>query len=147
MSHKNVLEVLKERATVQLDNVSQQLAALQQERQQANVQQHLLHHYRHDYQQLLHHESQGGIYGYRRDNYHDFLQTVEHALTAQNAAVEALDQQQQNLLGNWQQSRKKVNALQVLIERRNQRNALSQARAQQKSNDEFATRRFQGKEE
>ncbi|WP_241583310.1 flagellar export protein FliJ [Rosenbergiella epipactidis] len=146
MSHKSVLEVLKERATVQLDNVSQQLATLQNERQQANAQQQLLQHYRHDYQQLLRHESEGGIYGYRRDNYHDFLHTVEQALSAQDAAVEVLDQQQQHLLGDWQQSRKKVNALQVLLERRHQRDTLSQARAQQKSNDEFATRRFQGKE-
>ncbi|WP_241581910.1 flagellar export protein FliJ [Rosenbergiella nectarea] len=146
MSHKSVLEVLKERATVQLDNVSQQLATLQHERQQANAQQQLLHHYQHDYQQLLRHESEGGIYGYRRDNYHAFLHTVEHALTAQNAAVEVLDQQQQHLLSDWQASRQKVNALQVLIERRHQRTMRCQARAQQKSNDEFATRRFQGKE-
>ncbi|MBT0722885.1 flagellar export protein FliJ [Rosenbergiella sp. S61] len=146
MSHKSVLEVLKDRATVQRDNVAKQLATLQHERQQASEQQQLLHHYQHDYQQLLRHESEGGIYSYRRDNYYAFLQTVEHALTAQSAAVEVLDQQQQHLLDDWQQSRQKVNALQVLIERRNQRNSLCQARAQQKSSDEFANRRFQGKE-
>lgn len=145
MRHNNVLEVLKERASIQLDNVSQQLATLQQERQHAAAQQQLLHHYRKDYKQLLRHEVEGGIYGYRRDNYQDFIHTVEQALSAQNAAVERLNQQQQHLLGDWQQSRKKVNALQVLIERRHRRNTLDQARAQQKSNDEFATRRFQGK--
>ena len=146
MSSHNVLEVLKENANQQLSAISQQLASLQHQRQQAVEQQQLLHHYHQDYQQLLHHEATAGIYRYRQDNYHAFLQTVDHALALQSQAVETLDHQQQQLLTDWQLSRKKMNALQILIERREQRLRHQQRRLQQKENDEFAQRRFQGTE-
>ncbi|MBT0728314.1 flagellar export protein FliJ [Rosenbergiella australiborealis] len=146
MGHKNVLEVLRDRATHRLDAVAQQLATLHHEHQHAVQQQQLLYHYQKDYQLLLSHESQGGIYAYRRENYHSFLETVANALVAQSTALNTLEQQQQQLLGDWQQSRKKLNALQVLIERRAQRDTLCDFRAQQKANDEFANRRFQGAE-
>lgn len=144
MNTKSALHVLRDRAADDLDAVSQQLFSLQQERQQAVQQQQLLLNYQQDYQQLLSHETQSGIYAYRRDNYQRFLHTVDQALTVQNLSLTDLDEQQQQLLGTWQESKKKLNALQVLLKRRAEHHKLAELRAQQKANDEFAMRQFQG---
>ncbi len=144
MGRKTILDVLQQRENDKLDIAAQQLATLNAERHQVSRQHQQLQHYHLDYQQLLHHESAGGIYRYRRDNYLAFLHTVDHALDAQAQTLATLDQQQQQCLDEWQSSRKKVQALQVLLNRREQRIQRHQARAQQKANDEFAQRRFQG---
>ncbi|MBS0856702.1 MULTISPECIES: flagellar export protein FliJ [unclassified Tatumella] len=144
MNNRPVLVTLCELASNQADNAARQLGQLQSAQQQALNQQQLLTGYYQDYQQYLHQKIQPGMPVGHWDDYQQFLPAVQQAISLQQQAIQQGEQYIASALAYWQSKKQRLNALQTLLHRHQQRLNAQQQRQQQKLTDEFSARRFHG---
>lgn len=122
----------------EVDQHSKLLQRLNAERSQASTQLDALHQYRLDYSDRLLQASQTGVTMSNYHNFYRFIGTLDQAITQQNSLLGHLDakitQQQQQ----WLAAKQRLNAYQTLQDRRDQAQAIHQARVEQRENDELS---------
>lgn len=122
----------------EVDQHSKLLQRLNAERSQASTQLDALHQYRLDYSDRLLQASQTGVTMSNYHNFYRFIGTLDQAITQQNSLLGHLDakitQQQQQ----WLAAKQRLNAYQTLQDRRDQEQAVHQARVEQRENDELS---------
>lgn len=122
----------------EVDQHSDSLQRLNNERTQASTQLSTLQQYRLDYSDRLLQASQSGVTMSNYHNFYRFIGTLDQAITQQNSLLELLEvkitQQQQQ----WLAAKQRLNAYQTLQERRDQQHAERLTRLEQRENDELS---------
>ncbi len=123
------------------NEVDQQIKLLQRlnsERQQAAIQLDTLHQYRVDYSDRLLQASQTGVTMSNYHNFYRFIGTLDQAITQQNSLLGHLDKKISVQQQHWLAAKQRLNAYQTLQERRDQQALATQARIEQRENDELS---------
>jgi flagellar FliJ protein len=123
------------------DEATRHLAQLIAAEQNARNKFEMLQQYRDEYALRFQQAIRQGIDRREWQNYQDFLQRLDEAITQQSQNVK--QQEQHTLTGqqHWQQQRTKLKALDTLSERHRAKQITLELRYEQKMQDEFATHR------
>ena len=135
-SLQTVLELMQSRA----DEATQQLARLIANERDARNKLEMLQQYRDEYATRFRQAGQHGLTPREWQNYQEFLNRLDEAITAQTKAVAQQAQHTAAGQAHWQQQRKKLKAIDTLSERHQASEEAKEQRREQKLQDEFATR-------
>lgn len=140
MAKPNPLLTLSELAQNDTDAATRELGRLQGLRTQAEQQLNQLTQYRQEYRERMQVVAAEGMTTSRWHDFSRFLDSLDHAIRQQTAA---LDKAEADLLAgrsNWQQQKRRLNSFDTLIARADAREEKVVARREQRTNDEYAAR-------
>ncbi|NHR07982.1 flagellar export protein FliJ [Chromobacterium haemolyticum] len=109
---------------------------------EARSRQEQLDAFRGEYRQRLTSRGAQGISALQYQDFQRFLARLDEAMVQQQGDVERCTQRFLLERQAWQHEYKKLKAYEKLLQREQERAAVREARVQQKTSDEFATRRF-----
>lgn len=140
MAKHSPLTTLADLAQNDTDAAARELGRLQGLRTQAAQQLDALTQYRQEYRARMQAMAAEGMTSSRWHDFSRFLDSLDHAIRQQTAA---LDKAEANLLAgraNWQQQKRRQNSFDTLITRAEVREQQVAARREQRANDEYAAR-------
>ncbi|CAG2154487.1 Flagellar FliJ protein [Cupriavidus yeoncheonensis] len=140
MARPNPLMTLSELAQNDTDAAARELGRLQGLRTQAEQQLNQLTQYRQEYRERMQVVAAEGMTTSRWHDFSRFLDSLDHAIRQQTAA---LDKAEADLLtgrSNWQKQKRRLNSFDTLIARADAREEKVVARREQRTNDEYAAR-------
>ena len=133
---QTVLELMQERS----DEATQQLAQLIAKERDAHAKLDMLRQYRDEYAARFRAAAQAGLTPGAFRNYQDFLGRLDEAIDAQQRAVQVQKQHTAAGQANWQQQRRKLEAMNTLSDRHYASQEAARVRREQKTQDEFSAR-------
>ncbi|WP_024870875.1 flagellar export protein FliJ [Tolumonas lignilytica] len=136
------LELLTSRLQEAEDRAAKMLAQAQME--QANFKRQLdaLNEYRQIYSTQMTDKGVAGLEASHFNHYHSFIGKLDHASTQQQQGFQRARQQAEEKREEWLALQQRRKAIEMLLERKAQKEALKQLKQEQKLLDEFATFRF-----
>ncbi|MFJ5381917.1 flagellar export protein FliJ [Cupriavidus sp. CER94] len=140
MAKTSPIHTLADIAQDNTDKATRELGRLQGLRTQALQQLHALTEYRHEYRARMQVIAAEGMTSSRWQDFSRFLDSLDHAIRQQTAA---LDKAEADLLAgraNWQQQKRRQNSFDTLITRAEVREQQIATRREQRANDEYAAR-------
>ncbi|MHB0775313.1 flagellar export protein FliJ [Halomonas sp. WWR20] len=140
MAHTAPLDTLRDLTREARDQATQELGRLRRAHQEAQARLEQLQQYRHEYRQKLQHSMQGGIDPASWHNYQQFLVSLDQAIDRQRQQLGDQARRVDHGLGNWQGQQRKLNAYDILAERREQASQRHATRLEQRQFDEIAAR-------
>ncbi|MBK1781559.1 flagellar export protein FliJ [Advenella sp. WQ 585] len=140
--HSDSFETLHELAVQKMDDKAKVVAQTEANLTQASKQLEMLGEYRLDYIARLQARLKEGMSSAQCVNFQRFISTLEEALGQQRAIITQLGKQVEKEREAWFESRREVNSMQALIDRRKQEQLKIANRQEQKMNDEFAARAY-----
>lgn len=135
-------ELLKRLAAEREEAAAQRMGLAQKRLEDAQHKLQQLEAYRDEYQQRFSAQGQLGMTKTQWLDFRQFLGRISEAVELQTLEVDRAQQRYQHERQAWQQERKQVGAFEKLIERDEQKAAAREAKREQKSTDEFASRQF-----
>ncbi len=139
-SKPSPLTTLADLAQDNTDKAARELGRLQGLRTQAEQQLNALTEYRQEYRTRMQAIAAEGMTSSRWHDFSRFLDSLDHAIRQQTAA---LDKAEADLLtgrANWQHQKRRQNSFDTLITRAEVREQQVSARREQHANDEYAAR-------
>lgn len=133
------LNMLTERIKDAEDRAARVLALARQDQLRFEQQLGALNEYRQIYSQQLGEKAQQGMARDQLSHYQAFINKLDNAAQQQQQGVRQVRAVAQQRQQEWQQLQQKRKAMETLLERQAAREALRQARQEQKLLDEFAT--------
>ncbi|WP_409420483.1 flagellar export protein FliJ [Pseudaeromonas sp. ZJS20] len=133
------LTLLAERIKEAEDRAARVLALARQDQQRYEQQLGALNEYRQIYSQQLGDKAREGMGRDQLSHYQAFINKLDNAAQQQQQGVRQVRAVAQQRQQEWQQLQQKRKAMETLLERQATREALRQARQEQKLLDEFAT--------
>jgi flagellar FliJ protein len=140
MAKPNPLLTLSELAQNDTDAAARELGRLQGLRTQAENQLNQLTQYRQEYRERMQAVAAEGMTTSRWHDFSRFLDSLDHAIRQQTAA---LDKAEADLIAgrnHWQKQKLRLNSFDTLIARADAREEKVVARREQRTNDEYAAR-------
>lgn len=140
MAKTSPMHTLADIAQDNTDKATRELGRLQGLRTQAEQQLHALTEYRHEYRARMQVIAAEGMTSSRWQDFSRFLDSLDHAIRQQTAA---LDKAEADLLAgraNWQQQKRRQNSFDTLITRAEVREQQIATRREQRATDEYAAR-------
>lgn len=140
MAKTSPLNTLADIAQDNTDKAARELGRLQGLRTQAEQQLHALTEYRHEYRARMQAIAAEGMTSSRWQDFSRFLDSLDHAIRQQTAA---LDKAEADLLAgraNWQHQKRRQNSFDTLITRAEVREQQIATRREQRASDEYAAR-------
>jgi flagellar FliJ protein len=134
---QTVLELMQTRA----DDATQLLARLISSERNAKSKLEMLQQYRDEYATRFSAAAQNGLTPAQWRNYQEFLNRLDEAIAAQAQAVALQVQRTASGQTHWQQQRMKLKAFDTLSERHYASENAQEIKREQKTQDEFASRR------
>lgn len=122
------------------DEAARELGRLNAERSNAEHQLNMLHDYRQDYLKRLQDAMVAGMSAADCHNYQRFIGTLDDAISQQTHVLHNADMQLMQGRLNWQREKRKLNSFDTLAERDARSRALTEARREQRANDEISAR-------
>lgn len=133
------LNMLTERIKEAEDRAARVLALARQDQLRFEQQLGALNEYRQIYSQQLGDKASQGMARDQLSHYQAFINKLDNAAQQQQQGVRQVRAVAQQRQQEWQQLQQKRKAMETLLERQAAREALRQARQEQKLLDEFAT--------
>ena len=143
MKQQHSLDMLIELSEHRRDEIAQRLAALNQSHTAAQQQLTMLHEYRQDYAQRLLEAGQNGVAMSNYMNFQRFIGTLDDAIQQQNTILGQLSEKISKEQSMWLEEKKRLHAYETLHARRHAEWQRTQARQEQRLNDEFSAALFQ----
>ncbi len=140
MAKPNPLLTLSELAQNDTDAAARELGRLQGLRTQAENQLNQLTQYRQEYRERMQAVATQGMTASRWHDYSRFLDSLDHAIRQQSAALDKADADLLAGRSHWQQQKRRLNSFDTLIARADAREEKVVARREQRTNDEYAAR-------
>ncbi|GAB2798610.1 flagellar export protein FliJ [Halomonas shantousis] len=140
MAQSAPLDTLRELTRETRDQATQELGHLRRAHQDAQTRLEQLQHYRHEYRQRLQQSMQGGIDPASWHNYQQFLVSLDQAIDRQRQQLTEQARRVDQGLIRWQGQQRKLNAYDILAERREQDARRHATRLEQHQFDEIAAR-------
>ncbi len=140
MAKPNPLNTLADLAQDSTDKAARELGRLQGLRTQAEQQLNALTQYRHEYRARMQAIAAEGMTSSRWHDFSRFLDSLDHAIRQQNAALAKAEADLLAGRANWQQQKRRLNSFDTLIARAETREQQISARREQRANDEYAAR-------
>lgn len=145
MTKKFALQRLLEVATTHTESAAASLGALNRQLQQHEEKLLLLFQYRTDYQERLRRAIANGVDGAGLKNFHDFMNRLEQAILQQHALVVDARTRAESGRHEWNSKRRQSKAFDTLSQRFKSTVRQSEARHEQKTQDDLAGRTTSGK--
>ncbi len=140
MADKLPLDTLIDLARERTDEAARRLGQLQGARQNAAHQLTMLQDYRQDYLERLQQAMQTGMAAADCYNYQRFIATLDDAIGQQTMALGRADKQLEGGQQSWRDEKRRLNSFDALLARQARLQAQTEARTEQRANDEFAAR-------
>ncbi len=137
---KNVLKMLDEIATKEVELATEALARAMKAETEAQSKHTMLIEYRQGYLENMNRSLATGMGAEAYQNFQNFLKKLDQAITGQEDVVKFAKQQVKVHRELWQESQRKKLSYDVLIERSDKRELKVDQKKDQKMMDEFATR-------
>ncbi|MDP3744505.1 MAG: flagellar export protein FliJ [Methylotenera sp.] len=137
---KNVLKMLDEIATKEVELATEALARAMKAADEAQKKHDMLIEYRQGYLENLNKSLAVGMNAEAYQNFQNFFKKLDQAITGQQEVVASARQQVTVHRELWQESQRKKRSYDVLINRSEQRELKVEQKKDQKMTDEFATR-------
>ena len=136
------LELLTSRLLEAEDRAAKMLALAQ--REQANFQRQLdaLNEYRQIYSSQMTDKAVVGLESSHFNHYHSFIGKLDYASVQQQKGFQQAKQQSEQKREEWLALQQRRKAIEMLLERKAEKEALKQLKQEQKLLDEFSTFRF-----
>ncbi|OZI74689.1 flagellar export protein FliJ [Bordetella genomosp. 12] len=134
------LDMLISLAKDSTDEAARELGRLNAERGNAERQLSMLHDYRQDYLKRLQDAMIAGMPAADCHNYQRFIGTLDDAISQQTHVLQKADMQLMQGRLNWQREKRKLSSFDTLAERDARSRALTEARREQRANDEISAR-------
>jgi len=135
---KTLVDLTKQQSKAAATALAKELAALNDAKEKV----HLLQNYLDDYRLNLQQQMMLGIKASELHNSQSFIQQLELAIRHQEKSVDRITDQVELAKKNWQECEKKTMSFETLMKRSQAKIALTEARIDQKNNDEFASRKY-----
>ena len=145
MTKKFALQRVLEVAATHTEAAAARLGTLNRQLQLHEERLMLLFQYRADYQERLRRAITNGVDGAALRNFHDFMDKLEQAILQQHAAVVDARTSAESGRHEWHSKRRKSNAFDTLSQRFKSTVRQSEAKLEQKVQDDFAGRATHGK--
>lgn len=142
MSKPFHLQPLLDLSNLRLDEATRQLGKLIAGEQESQQRLELLMQYRDEYQSRFLAQASQGLGPDAWRNYQHFLGRLDQAIDQARSMLNSSKQQTAAGQRNWVDKRGKVKAFDTLAQRHQMRQALGEARQEQKHADEHTARRF-----
>lgn len=142
MSKPFQLQPLLDLSNLRLDEATRQLGKLISGEQESQQRVDLLMQYRDEYQRRFLAEAGKGLGPDAWRNYQHFLGRLDQAIDQARAMLNSSKLQTAAGQQNWIDKRGKVKAFDTLAQRHQHRQAIGEARQEQKQSDEHTARRF-----
>jgi flagellar FliJ protein len=147
MKVKNPMAMLRDRAEEKLTETTRALGSVQQNLQQAVTQHEQLQGYEQEYQRSLRQGMMGrGMSVADLVNHQAFIVSLNQVVKQHENHVSSCERAVDKTKANWMHDKRKLNAFETLIVRRETAQALVESRQEQKLMDEFAQRAGQKRE-
>jgi flagellar FliJ protein len=140
------LQVLRDLMHTRVDEAVRKLGECIAAEQSARSRLELLGQYRQEYVDRFRNAQAGGMTPLAWQNYQDFLDKIDTAISEQNQRVDEATRATADSRNAWQAQNTRLKALDTLAARQRQNEARLELRQEQKNLDEFALRRFQPRE-
>jgi flagellar protein FliJ len=137
---KNVLKMLDEIATKEVELATEALARAMKAETEAQSKHTMLIEYRQGYLENMNKSLVTGMSAETYQNFKNFLKKLDQAITGQEDVVTFAKQQVKVHRELWQESQRKKLSYDVLIDRSDKRELKVEQKKDQKMTDEFATR-------
>ncbi|MEA1063451.1 flagellar export protein FliJ [Erwinia sp. HR93] len=132
--------MLRELAEKALDEVTTQLGKARTAHRKAVEQLDQLLTYEKEYRQQFQQSLTQGISSSNWTNFNIFIKNLDEAIVTYRREVIQRDQYVQQVVVNWQEKKKRLNAFDILLERAENQRLIQGNRRDQKLMDEFAQR-------
>lgn len=136
----NVLGMLKDIASKEVDEATEALAKAMKLANEAQAKQDMLNEYRLDYVKNLNKILEAGMGAEAYQNFQNFFGKLDQAIAGQQEVVEQTNQQVKVQKQLWQESQRKKLSYEVLSDRTEKRVLKVEQKKDQKMMDEFAMR-------
>jgi flagellar FliJ protein len=136
------LQPLLELMQTRIDEASRQLGQLIAAEQNAKTRLKMLEQYRVEYAQKMREASTEGITRSALHNYHDFLARIDQAIAQQSLAVRNSEQSTAVGQNHWKEQNKRLKAIDTLSLRHDAKERWRDGKIEQKTQDEYATRKY-----
>ncbi|UVC29943.1 flagellar export protein FliJ [Pantoea sp. SOD02] len=147
MKVKNPMAMLRDMAEEKLTETTRALGSVQQSLQQAVKQHEQLKGYEQEYQRSLRQGMMGkGMSVADLVNHQAFIVSLNQVVKQHENHVNSCEHAVSKTKANWMHDKRKLNAFETLIVRRESAQALVESRQEQKLMDEFAQRAGQKRE-
>lgn len=133
-----LLDIMQERSDEATRRLGQLIAA--EQNQKSRLQ--LLENYRAEYAQKMHDAVQAGVSLLVLNNYRDFLGRIDEAIEQQRQAVNKSEHDTRTGQENWRQQNRQLKALDTLAQRHDARERHAEGKRDQKTQDEFSSRKY-----
>ncbi|WP_058911200.1 flagellar export protein FliJ [Entomohabitans teleogrylli] len=145
MKPSSPLVILRERAEAALENATRKLGEVQRQHQHAGEQLEALLTWQQEYRHSLNNSMQSGITGQRRENYIQFIQSLELAIEQQRQQLMRWSEKVAQALNDWRDHQQRLLTWQTLESRKASEAQYQAQRQEQKQMDEYARRASRGK--
>lgn len=122
------------------DAASRELGRLSAEHARAGQQLEMLQDYRQDYLKRLQDAMLAGMSAADCQNYQRFINTLDDAIRQQYNVLHQAEQRLAQARLHWQQEKRRLNSFDTLAQRDARSRALTEARREQRANDEISAR-------
>ncbi|AHV91791.1 flagellar export protein FliJ [Bordetella holmesii] len=134
------LDMLISLAKDSTDEAARELGRLNAARSNAERQLTMLHDYRQDYLKRLQDAMVAGMPAADCHNYQRFIGTLDDAIGQQTNVLQKADMQLLQGRLDWQREKRKLSSFDTLAERDARSRAMTEARREQRANDEISAR-------
>ncbi|MDP1651779.1 MAG: flagellar export protein FliJ [Rhodocyclaceae bacterium] len=134
------LQSLLDLSNVRMDNAASKLGQLLASEQEVGKTLALLEQYRDEYETRFRLAAQNGLSREEWGNYRSFLGRLDEAISQQRALVEASKQRTVGGQKEWLDKRNQVKAFDTLSQRHKAKEVRSEARTEQRDQDEHASK-------
>ena len=136
------IQLLIERLLEAEDRAARAMSMARQDQQRYEAQLEALNQYRENYSGQLTERGSLGLTSFQFGHYQAFINKLDHAATQQLEGLRQVRQATENRRKEWLELQQQRKALEMLLERKAAKEAIKQARQEQKLLDEFSTFRF-----
>jgi flagellar FliJ protein len=145
MNNRTQFDLLEELANTRGDAIARRLRTLLTRQRDAQAKRELLGNYHSDYCRQLDESIRSGITGESLHNFETFLRSLETALAQQTLELQECAKEIERVKAEWQREKLRAESFATLSERVMRERLRSDAREQQKQQDEFSARIVQYK--
>ena len=136
------LQSLLDLSNVRMDDAAHRLGQLLSSEQEVEKTLELLEQYREEYEARFRQAAQNGLKREEWGNYQSFLGRLDEAIAQQRALVQASKQRTVDGQKEWLDKRNRVKAFDTLSQRHKADEIRSEAKAEQRNQDEHAAKNF-----
>jgi flagellar protein FliJ len=140
------LQSLLDLSQVRMDDAARKLGELLASEQEVGKTLSLLEQYRDEYDARFRQAAQGGLTRDEWGNYQSFLGRLDEAIAQQRALVDASRQRTMDGQKEWLDKRNRVKAFDTLSQRHKAGEVRSEAKNEQRSQDEHAAKSYRNSE-